>query len=127
MKRILKNPLLPLLLAVCICVIFGVFMSDDPFPAKEIYGYKPMVCINDRVYGEIGAVTKSPPEGFKLAGTVKEKVSSLEPMVERNFTANMLDAGTEIFTSEENLEEIYIKLEESKYSKYIHHAEEESD
>lgn len=127
MKRILKNPLLPLLLAVCICVIFGVFMSGDPFPAKEIYGYKPLVYINDRVYGEIGIVETSPPEGFKLAGTVKEKVSSLEPMVERNFTANMLDVGTEIFTSEENLEEIYIKLEESKYSKYIHHVEEDSD
>ena len=68
MKKLLKNPLLPLLLAACICVIFGVFMSGDPFPAKEIYGYKPLVYINDRVYGEIGIVAKSPPEGFSLAG-----------------------------------------------------------
>lgn len=102
-------------------------MSGDPFPAKEIYGYKPMVCINNRVYGEIGIALESLPEGFKLAGTVKEKVSSLEPMVERNFAANMLDVGTGIFTSEENPDEIYIKLEKSKYSKYIHHVEEDSD
>ena len=27
---------------------------------------------------------------ISLAGTVKEKVSSLDPMVERNFAANML-------------------------------------
>ena len=127
MKKLLKNPLLPLLLAACICVIFVVFMSGDPFPAKEIYGYKPLVYINDRVYGEIGIVAKSPPEGFSLAGTVKEKVSSLDPMVERNFAANMLDVGTEIFTSEDHPDEIYIKLEESKYSKYIHHVEEDSD
>ena len=106
MKKLLKNPLLPLLLAACICVIFGVFMSGDPFPAKEIYGYKPLVYINDRVYGEIGIVAKSPPEGFSLAGTVKEKVSSLDPMVERNFAANMLDVGTEIFTSEDHPDEI---------------------
>lgn len=118
---------MPVLITICACVIFGVFLSGDPFPAKEIYGYKPLVYINDRVYGGIGIVETSPPEGFKLAGTVKEKVSSLEPMVERNFTANMLDVGTEIFTSEENLEEIYIKLEESKYSKYIHHVEEDFD
>lgn len=102
-------------------------MSGDPFPAKEIYGYKPLVYINDRVYGEIGIIAKSPPEGFSLAGTVKEKVSSLEPMVERNFAANMLDAGTEIFTSEDHPDEIYIKLEESKYSKYIHHVVGDSD
>ena len=127
MKKLLKNPLQPLLLAACICVIFGVFMTGDPFPAKEIYAYKPLVYINDRVYGEIGIVETSHPEGFKLAGTVKEKVSSLEPMVERNFAANMLDAGTEIFTSEDHPDEIYIKLEESKYSKYIHHVVEDSD
>lgn len=102
-------------------------MSGDPFPAKEIYGYKPMVYIHDRVYGEIGIVVTSPPEGFELAGTVKEKVSSLEPMVERNFAANMLDVGTEIFTSKENPNEIYIKLGKSKYSKYIYYVEEESD
>lgn len=63
---------------------------------RRYTGYKPLVYINDRVYGEIGIVAKSPPEGFSLAGTVKEKVSSLDPMVERNFAANMLDVGTEI-------------------------------
>lgn len=48
-------------------------------------------------------------------------------MVERNFAANVLEVGIEIFTSEENPNEIYIKLEKSKYSKYIYLVEEESD
>lgn len=127
MKRTLKNPLLPLLLTACVCLIFGAYMSQQPVLQEGKYGYKPMVYINDRIYGDIGIVVKSPPEGFELAGEVKEKVSSLEPMVKRNFAANMLDVGTEIFTSTENLKEIYIKLEESKYSKYINHDEEDFD
>lgn len=52
--------------------LWGV-MTGDPFPAKEIYEYKPLACINDRIYGDIGIVAKSSPEGFELAKTVKEK------------------------------------------------------
>lgn len=127
MKRVLKNPLVPFLLAACICTAFGVFMSGDPFPAKEIYVYKPMVCINDRIYDDVGTGVESLPKGFVRAGEVREKVSDIEPMVEKNYASNTLDVGTEIFTSKENPDEIYLKLDESKYAKFMCHAKDDSD
>lgn len=125
--KILKNPLVPLLVAVCICIAFGIFMSGDPFPSKEIYGYKPMVYVNDQIYHDIGIVVQTLPEEAVLAGEVKEKVSNVEPMVERNYVSNSLEEGTEIYTCKDELDEIYLKLDESKYIKYIRLVEDDFD
>ena len=125
--RILKQPLIPLLLAVCVCVLFAFYMSQRPVSPEGRYEYRPMVCINDQIYGEDGTSVKELPKGFAGIGQIKEKVSNVHPMIKRNYVSNNLKVGTRIFSNLDNPNEIYFKIDDSKYVKYLRIIEDDFD
>lgn len=117
--KVLKQPLIPLLLTTCVCVLFGFYMSHQPVSPEGKYEYRPMICIKDEIYGDNGTGVKALPEGYVSVGQIEEKVSNVQPMIKRNYVSNTLNVGTEIFASQDNPDKIYLKIDNSKYIEYI--------
>ena len=51
-------------------------------------------------------------------GRIKRKISNMMPMEHTNFVSNNLDVGTRLFSSSNNLQSIYVKLDNQKYIEY---------
>lgn len=119
----MKQPLIPLLLAACVCVLFALYMSHQPASPEGKYEYRPMIYIEDEIYGDNGTGVKALPEGYVSVGQIEEKVSNVQPMIKRNYVSNTLNVGTKIFASQDNPDKIYLKINNSKYVEYIRLAE----
>ena len=96
--------------------------SQEKAPSQEeVWDYRPMVYIQDKLYGDNGKGTNELPEDAKLLGTIETQVSQTEAMVEENFTANTDLVGSEVYGCEADKETVYVKWPKgkSKYGIYI--------
>lgn len=105
---------------VLICVIACLFCSCGLSEEDtDILGdYRPMVFVNDTLYGESGEVVYGLQNNAKIIGTIVNIVSQNEPMIEKNFYSNNCPIGSEIYYDEETPEKIYIRILSSNEEKY---------
>jgi hypothetical protein len=83
--------------------------------------YRPMIFIQNTIYGETADVVSTLPENAIGIGTIEKVVSQNEPMVRENFTSNLLPAGSQVFCDEVDLNVIYVLLplnSEARYAIY---------
>lgn len=108
-----------LLLGLLICTVLVLYILRCVALQNSKTGYRPMVYINNELYGDAGIGVDSPPDGFLRAGAIKEKVLDTKPMIEKNYVSNTLDVGTEIYANKNMPDKIYIKLDSKKYIQYV--------
>lgn len=70
--------------------------------------YRPMIYVNDQLYGDSGEQCMSLPEEWVCTGEIKTRVSSDTPIVEKNFTSNCINEGARVFENEKVKECIYV-------------------
>ena len=75
--------------------------------------YRPMIYIQNEMYGETGKGVDSLPEEAVLLGRIEKIVSQIEPMVKENLTANTDLEGMEVFGEEKDKKTVYIQVKES--------------
>lgn len=83
--------------------------------------YKPMIFVNDTLYGDCGVVSSELPSTAVLIGTIEEVVSQTEPMVHKEFCSNLLPVDSEIYYDVSTPEIIYTKppSTDSDYILYV--------
>ncbi len=89
--------------------------------SNELSDYKPMLYVQDNLYGETSDVVDALPDGTVYIGTINKLVSQSEPMVHENFTSNALPESSELYYNESNPDVVYVKLLDTnqvRYSKY---------
>ena len=96
-----------LILILSLLVIFTGCNSQD----EVLWVYKPMISIDDDLFGDTGHTKQKLSDGWELVGIIEQEVSQTEPMVkgEKYYIANYLPVGTEIYKSEEEPDVIYAK------------------
>lgn len=111
------------LLLICVSMILMITAcsSKKGTANNELSDYRPMIYVQDNLYGETADVVSTLPEGTTYIGKVEKVVPQNEPMVRENFTSNALSEGSEIYYNESDSDVVYIKLSdttEEQYSKY---------
>ena len=104
-----------------ICAVLGVVILLSSVFMKtleEHHSYRPMICYNNELYGETNNLQQFLPNDFIEVGRIKRKISNIMPMEHTNFVSNNLDVGTGLFSSSNNLQSIYVKLDNQKYIEY---------
>ena len=88
----------------------------------EVWDYRPMIYVQDRLYGDDGGGVNKLPEDAELIGKIETQVSQNEPMVKENFTANTDLEGCEVYGNGVNKESIYVEYKsinaKVKYGSY---------
>lgn len=77
---------------------------------NQLSDYRPMVFVNDTLYGETSKVVSELPSGVERIGTIIKIVSQSEPMINENFCSNNCPIGSEIYYSEETPGTVFIKI-----------------
>ncbi|MEY8365174.1 hypothetical protein AALA22_05915 [Anaerovoracaceae bacterium 41-7] len=117
MEKLLANK------KICyICIILGVAVLLSSVFMKtleEHHSYRPMLCYNNKLYGETNNLQQFLPDDFIEVGRIKRKISNMMPMEHTNFVSNNLNVGTRVFSSSNNLKSIYVKLSNQKYIEYM--------
>lgn len=88
---------------------------------NELSDYRPMIYVQDNLYGETADVVSTLPDGVTYIGKVEKVVPQNEPMARENFTSNALPEGSEIYCNESEPDVVYVKLSDTtqqQYSKY---------
>jgi hypothetical protein len=87
--------------------------------------YRPMIYIQDSLYGETADVVSALPDNAVNIGKIVKLVAQNEPMVLENLASNVMPVGSEIYgiKSDKNvihfeLSNIYIELPNGEYSVY---------
>ena len=106
------------LILIGLAILLGVAIVYASIHQEETFTYRPMICYDDKLYGEDGIACKEIPTGFFFEGEIEKKVSSLEPMVHQNFVSNGVDKGVRIFASKTDKEKIYAELDKAVYMEY---------
>ncbi len=86
--------------------------------ADNLSDYRPMVFVNDSLYGETGETLLELPSGADNIGSILKKTSQDEPMVNENFYSNSCPVGSEIYYDKESPEIIYVKVGSSENEMY---------
>jgi hypothetical protein len=91
---------------------------------QEVGGdYRPMIYIQDRLYGDNGRGVDKLPDDAKLLGKIEIQAPQTEAMVEENFTANTDLKGCEVYGSETDKDTIYVEYKSQnakvKYGTYV--------
>ena len=72
--------------------------------------YRPMVYVQDILYGETADVVGVLPENAVSIGVIEKTVPQNEPMVRENFTSNLLPIGSQVYCDEADLNIVYVLL-----------------
>jgi hypothetical protein len=110
------------IIGVSLILMISACSSVKGTTSNELSDYRPMIYVQDNLYGETSDVISTLPGGATYIGTVNKVVPQNEPMVRENFTSNALAVGSEIYYNESDPGVVYIKLSdttEEQYSKYI--------
>ena len=102
-------------LILILIVIFVVIFTGCTSQEEVLWVYKPMISLDDDLFGETGHTKPKLSDEWELVGVIEREVSQTEPMVkgESYYIANELSVGTEIYGSEEEPEVIYAKHNDS--------------
>ncbi|GAA4296903.1 hypothetical protein GCM10023142_36110 [Anaerocolumna aminovalerica] len=104
-----------------VLTISGCSSKNDDNSNNELSDYKPMIYVQDNLYGETSDVVDALPDETVYIGTINKLVSQSEPMVHENFTSNTLPEGSELYYNESDPDVVYVKLPDTnqvRYSKY---------
>ncbi|KPU46066.1 hypothetical protein OXPF_05490 [Oxobacter pfennigii] len=110
------------LIGVSMVLMISACFSEKGTAKNELSDYRPMIYVQDALYGGTADVISILPDEAVYIGTVEKVVPQNEPMVRENFVSNTLSAGSEIYYSESDPNVIYVKLSDTsqeQYSKYI--------
>lgn len=102
------------------CLLF-ILIACTVTEHKEVGNnpdYRPMVFVNNQLFGDTGETVSSLPEGWKLLGAIKKVIKQNEPMEHEEFTSNSLTIGDEIYINEQENNRIYVKIDDGKYLLY---------
>ena len=114
-----KTTIVILLLIVSLIVITACDNKSEQQPDNQELGdYRPMIFVNDRLYGDVGIVMISFPDESSLIGTVKNVIPQNVPMVLENFTSNTDLLGSKIMAGTEDLSIIYVQLPDGQFVQY---------
>ena len=105
-----------------LCLLIAITMMACSANSNDTNGasdYKPMVYVQDTIYGDTGKVISTLPSEAILIGSIEKTVPQNEPIVEENFTSNALPVGSEIYMSESAAFVIYIKLSGTSPSQFL--------
>ena len=81
--------------------------------------YRPMVFIQDKLYGQTADITPMLPESIITLGSVETVVAQNEPMARINGTSNDAPVGSDIFAPlDDSSAIIYVQLTNGMYSIY---------
>lgn len=116
------------LFLICVSMILMITAcsSKKDTSNNELSDYKPMIYVQDNLYGETADVVSTLPDGATYIGKVEKVVPQNEPMVREDFTSNALPEGSEIYYNESDPDVVYVKLSDTtqqdttqeQYSKY---------
>jgi hypothetical protein len=116
------------LFLICVSMILMITAcsSKKDTANNESSDYRPMIYVQDNLYGETADVVSTLPDGATCIGKVEKVVPQNEPMVRENFTSNALPEGSEIYYNKSDPDVVYVKLSDTtqedttqkQYSKY---------
>lgn len=107
-------------MAVCIVVMCSGCNGSDK-QQNELSDYKPMIYVENNLYGDTGNIYDSISDSVSLIGTIEKFVPQDEKMGEEEFSSNAMPVGCEVYLDETNPEMVYVKfLKEGKemYAEY---------
>lgn len=109
-----------IIMAICIIAMCSACNSSD-VQQNELSDYKPMIYVENNLYGETGKVHNSISDEVSFIGTIEKLVPQDEEMCREEFSSNAMPLGSEIYLDETNPEIAYVKfLQEGKemYAEY---------
>lgn len=112
--------LISIIMAVCIVVMCSGCNGSDK-QQNELSDYKPMIYVENNLYGDTGNIYDSISDSVSLIGTIEKFVPQDEKMGEEEFSSNAMPVGCEVYLDETNPEMVYVKfLKEGKemYAEY---------
>jgi hypothetical protein len=110
------------LICVSMVLLISACSAERGTEKSELPDYRPMIYVKDNLYGETADTVSTLPNKAVYIGAVEKVVPQNEPMVQENFTSNLLPVGSEIYYNESDPNVIYVKLlgtTKEQYSKYI--------
>ena len=107
-----------LFMSVCMVLLLSACSEDKVATENELSDYRPMIYVQDKLFGETADVISNLPEKAVSVGTIEKVVPQNEPMERTNFTSNLLQIGSEIYCDEADPSVVYVKLPDVRYSVY---------
>ena len=93
--------------------------KDIEISQSQMLGdYKPMIFIQDILYGDTGNVINDLPDNSDMIGVIETVVPQNAPMVKENNTSNLVQAGSEVYAVPSDSCKIYVRLPDGRYSIY---------
>lgn len=108
-----------LIISLCIVLFISACTKENDLHKDELSDYKPMVYVQDQLYGDTGDVSSALPNGAVAIGTIQKVVPQNEPMVDENLISNTLPVGSEVFADELNPHIIYVKISNKSLDQYL--------
>ncbi|WP_078551584.1 hypothetical protein [Bacillus alkalicellulosilyticus] len=95
------------------CTQLGDRVNED----QQLGEYRPMISVENQLYGDTGNVIESLSTNFTRVGEVEIQIAQTEPMkkAQTQILSNTLPVGTEIFVDDQNEEFLY-----ANYNNKIH-------
>lgn len=112
----MKNAVV-LIMGLCIVLLVMACSKDEDTPINALSDYRPMIYVQNSLYGDTGRTTAL-PDGAVLIGTIQKTVRQNEPMVKENFTSNTFPVGSEVFSNELDTKFIYVKMPDNSPEQY---------
>ena len=117
-----------IIMAACIVVMCSGCNGSDK-QQNELSDYKPMIYVENNLYGDTGNIYDSISDTASLIGTIEKLVPQNEKKVKiqnekmgkEDFSSNAMPVGCEVYLDETNPEMVYVKfLKEGKemYAEY---------
>lgn len=109
-----------IIMAACIVVMCSGCNGSDK-QQNELSDYKPMIYVENNLYGDTGNIYDSISDTASLIGTIEKLVPQNEKMGKEDFSSNAMPVGCEVYLDETNPEMVYVKfLKEGKemYAEY---------
>lgn len=110
-----------LVLTLIVVAIVLCSCASNPGSDNNLSDYRPMIFVNDSLYGETGEILFEVPNGTESIGTILKTVSQNEPMVNKNYYSNNCPVGSELYYDEKSPSALYVKIglvENERYSVY---------
>ncbi len=116
--RVTKKTSVILYLLIIVFVSLGCTQLGDRVNEDQQLGeYRPMISVENQLYGDTGNVIESLSTNFTRVGEVEIQIAQTEPMkkAQTQILSNTLPVGTEIFVDDQNEEFLY-----ANYNNKIH-------
>lgn len=110
------------LICMGMVLLISACSAEKGTEENELSDYRPMIYVKDNLYGETADTVSTLPNEAVYIGTIEKVVSQNAPMVQENFTSNLVPVGSEIYYNELDQNVIYVKrldTTQEPYSKYI--------